>query len=297
MQKAAIILNPAAGNGQLTDNISNIADKLKARYDDVAIYETKEAGDGASYVKQLASEVQLIIGAGGDGTVHELINALAPLDNRPIFAILPGGTCNDFSRAIGMDQDPLAAAEQIMIQRVENVDIGKSGDKFFLNFWGIGLITQVSANIDSKLKDKLGKLSYYLSAAQTITGFEPFRLKIESDRFQYDGKACLLIVGNGAYTGGMKTFFPETGLQDGLFDVLMIKETSIELAWQAIQSKMLSDIPESDNISYFKTDKLTLHATPDQEIDCDGEIGGRTPVTLENMKQHLAVIVGDFQDG
>ncbi|KIL34199.1 diacylglycerol kinase [Cohnella kolymensis] len=296
MQKAAIILNPAAGNAQLPENIDRIAHKLRDQYDDVTIYETKEAGDGAGFVKKIASEVQLIVGAGGDGTIHELINALAPLENRPLFAVVPGGTCNDFSRAIGMAQDPLAAAEQIMSHRIRQVDIGKYGDKYFLNFWGIGLIAQVSTNIDSNLKDKLGKLSYYLSAAQTIPGFEPFLLKVESERFEYNGKACLLIVSNGAYTGGVKTFFPKTDLQDGLFDVLIIKETSIELAWQAIQSKMTSDIPESDNISYFRADKLTVLATPDQRIDCDGEISGRTPVYLENMRQHLSVILGDFQD-
>lgn len=79
MQKAAIILNPAAGNAQLPENIDHIADKLRNQYDDVSIYETKKAGDGAAYVKKIASEVKLIIGAGGDGTIHELINGSLPM--------------------------------------------------------------------------------------------------------------------------------------------------------------------------------------------------------------------------
>ncbi|WP_424767654.1 diacylglycerol/lipid kinase family protein [Paenibacillus sp. sgz302251] len=294
MKKAAIILNPAAGNSSMIEHMDEIADRLKQSYDEVRVYETKEAGDGAKYVEQLSAEVDLIIGAGGDGTIHELINALCSLENRPLFAILPGGTCNDFSRAIGMNQDPMLALEQILAHHTERVDVGKYGNHYFLNFWGIGLITDVSNNIDPHKKERLGKLSYYLSAAQSITGFEPFALKIDSEDYQYDGQACLLMVGNGAYTGGMRTFFPETDLQDGLFDVLIIKETSLTLAWQAIQSKLTSEIPESDNISYFRTKALRIEAAPAQQIDCDGEIREHTPAYLENRKQHLQVIVGDF---
>ncbi|MBW7454632.1 diacylglycerol/lipid kinase family protein [Paenibacillus sepulcri] len=294
MQRAVIILNPAAGKSTMVNQIGIISDKLKQRYEEVVIYTTEAAGDGAAYIGKHASEFDLIIGAGGDGTVHELINALCPLERRPLFAILPGGTCNDFSRAIGMNQDPLLAVEQILANQVKQVDVGKSGSRYFLNFWGIGLITLVSNNVDSDKKERFGKLSYYISAAQSITGFEPFSLKIKSADFDYDDTACLLVIGNGAFTGGMRTFFPETDLEDGKFDVLIIKETSMELAWKAIALKLTNEMPEGGAIRYFKTGKLSIEASPGQEIDCDGEIGDRTPDELENLKQYLSVLVGDF---
>ncbi|GGD90395.1 diacylglycerol/lipid kinase family protein [Paenibacillus nasutitermitis] len=294
MPRAVIILNPAAGKSAMVDQMDRITDKLRLRYDEVVVYQTEAAGDGAAYIQRHAAEFDLIIGFGGDGTIHELINALCPLAERPLFAILPGGTCNDFSRAIGMNQDPLLAVEQILVGRVKHVDVGRSGSRYFLNFWGIGLITLVSNNIDSDQKERLGKLSYYISAAQSITGFEPFSLKITSADFDYDNTACLLVISNGAYTGGMRTFFPETDLEDGLFDVLIIKETSMELAWKAIQLKLTGEMPEGGAVCYFKTNKLSIEASPGQEIDCDGEIGDRTPDELENVRQHLAVLVGDL---
>ena len=105
--KIAVILNPNAGNKKLIESIDLICNRLRTIFSEVKLYETEAPGQGREIVKEIASDVDVIVGAGGDGTIYELINALAPLERRPIFAILPGGTCNDFSRAIGMNQNPL----------------------------------------------------------------------------------------------------------------------------------------------------------------------------------------------
>ncbi|MDN4526931.1 diacylglycerol/lipid kinase family protein [Fictibacillus fluitans] len=294
MKKAAIILNPYAGNKQLVDNIDEVVKKLEQGYSDVILHRTKEEGDGGRFLAEIAGDVDLIIGAGGDGTIHELVNALCPLENRPDFAILPGGTCNDFSRAIGMDQDPFKAVDQILENRIEKLDVGHCNTNYFLNFWGIGLITQVSANIDSQVKDRFGRLSYYLATAQTVKNYESFHLEIESPDFTYNGDASMLIVGNGPFTGGIRAFFPDTNIQDGKFDILIVKEPSLKLIWDAVQSKLLNTTPANEDLLYYKTDSLSLTATPDQLIDCDGERNARTPATLENLKNYLSVIVGSF---
>lgn len=294
MSKAAIIVNPNAGNKQLVENIHIVVEKLETQYSEVIVYETKDVGDGGEFLKKIASDIDLIIGAGGDGTIHELVNALCPIEKRPLFAILPGGTCNDFSRAIGMNQDPFKAIDQILEHKVEQLDVGHCNADYFLNFWGIGLITQVSTNIDSQVKDKFGRLSYYLSAAQTLKDYESFSLEIDSPDFTYHGDAAMLIVGNGPFTGGIKAFFPDTDIQDGKFDILIVKEPSLMVLWDAISSKLLNQVPTHEDILYYKTDRLTLKATPDQLIDCDGERNARTPAELVNLKHYLSVIVGDF---
>ncbi|MDN4075727.1 diacylglycerol/lipid kinase family protein [Fictibacillus terranigra] len=294
MNKAAIIVNPNAGNKKLVENIHEVVKRLEEKYSKVIVYETKEVGDGGEFLTKIAGEVDLVIGAGGDGTVYELVNALCPLKKRPLFAILPGGTCNDFSRAIGMDQDPFKAVEQILEHKVEQLDVGHCNADYFLNFWGVGLITQVSTNIDSQVKDRFGRLSYYLSAAQTLKDYESFNLEIESPDFTYQGDAAMLIVGNGPFTGGVRAFFPDTDIQDGKFDILIVKEPSLRLIWDALQSKLLKQIPSSEEIHYYKTGRLKVKASPGQLIDCDGERHAHTPAEMVNLEKYLSVIVGNF---
>ncbi len=114
MAKAALIMNPNAGNGQWADKLNDIQNKLETAYDSAEIYKTSKPGDGAAIVRSIGESVDLLIGFGGDGTIYELINALAPLEKRPVFAIIPGGTANDFSRAVNMSQEPMEALEQIL---------------------------------------------------------------------------------------------------------------------------------------------------------------------------------------
>ncbi|MGC4377341.1 diacylglycerol kinase family protein [Fictibacillus sp. Mic-4] len=296
MKKAAIILNPTAGNRKLANSIDVIKERLLEGFDQVVIHETKEKGDGAKIVSLLAEEVDLLIGAGGDGTIYEIVNALCPLKKRPAFAIIPGGTCNDFSRTIGMNQDPLIAVEQILEKKTEQVDVGKCDKQYFLNFWGIGLISEVSANIETDNKQRLGKLSYYISAGKTVFQSESFHLKVKSDSVSYDDDAVMLLIGNGAFLGGFRAFFPESDIQDGLFDVLIVKEASLQHVWTWLQSKVRNQFPdgENDGLVYFHAKKLEIEASPVQEIDCDGERNYCTPSRISVLPAHLTVLVGDY---
>jgi YegS/Rv2252/BmrU family lipid kinase len=296
VKKVALILNPNAGKRKLADSIHVMKEKLQKGFNEVEICVTKEAGDGAKIVSSLEGKVDLIIGAGGDGTIYELINAICRLKDRPVFAIIPGGTCNDFSRTIGMNQDPILAAEQIIEKRMELVDVGKCEKQYFLNFWGIGLISKVSDNMDTQNKQLLGKLSYYISAGQTVFDSEPFQLKVKSDTTSYDGEAMMLLIGNGSYVGGFQSFFPESHVQDGLLDVLIVKQTSLTHLWTWMQSKIQQQFPAeaNDSLIYFQARGIEIETTPKQEIDCDGECNFSTPSKIKILPKHLKVLVGDI---
>lgn len=291
-----MIVNPNAGNKKLINSIEQIEEMLLSKFEEVTIHKTEKEGDGAKLVETLADDVDLLIGAGGDGTIYELINALAPLEKRPVFAIIPGGTCNDFSRTLGIDQHPVKAVEQILKQNTQKVDIGRSDNQYFMNFWGIGLVSKVSENIDSGTKQLLGRLSYYISAGQTVLEEEPFQLKIESETTSYEGEAVMLLIGNGSFLGGIQSFFPSSSVQDGDLDVLIIKQTSIGQLWTWLQTRLQKEVPSegNDDLVYFRAKQLKIEATPNQEIDTDGEKTSNTPAIVTILQAHLEVIVGDF---
>ncbi|AKO91778.1 diacylglycerol/lipid kinase family protein [Priestia filamentosa] len=295
MMSAALILNPNAGNGKIKKELQHIKEIIESTYAPLSVYETKREGDGARLVKELESKVDLIIGAGGDGTIHELINAMCKLETRPLFAVLPGGTCNDFSRGIGMDQNIIKAAQQIATGRVEKVDIGKSEHQYFSNFWGIGLINEVSENIEEDSKARFGKLSYYMSTAKTITNIEPFYVEIEGDGEEFKGEAVMVVVGNGAFTGGLRPFFPKNHLQDSCLDVLVVTESNVQTFWKLFLSNFSDEkVIQEESILKFQAKHVKVTTSPAQKIDCDGERKYYTPDSINVLPRFLEVIVGNF---
>ncbi|MCT2537290.1 diacylglycerol kinase family lipid kinase [Aquibacillus koreensis] len=295
MERVAVIFNPTAGRGKLQKQKVKIEEILHNQFEQVDFYETQKYGDSGDLVRKVASEVDIIIAAGGDGTVNEVVNALCRLDRRPVLGIIPGGTSNDFSRAIGMYQNPVKATYQIVDKHQQPVDVGKTDKNYFLNFWGIGLITQVASNVDSEVKDRYGRFGYYLRTAQTMGKTEPFHLQLEADDFNFDDEAVMLVVGNGTFTAGVEAFFPKGDVQDGLLDVLLIKETSVQVFWSMLQTKMSNQPTKEEGYIYFQTKKLKVTATPEQTVDCDGERRCSTPSEIEVLPDYLTMLVGEMK--
>ncbi|MBM7643825.1 YegS/Rv2252/BmrU family lipid kinase [Scopulibacillus daqui] len=296
MDKVSVIVNPNAGQKKIKNHLDSIKNILSDGFKQVSFYETRKKGDGTSYAKKLANSSDVIIAAGGDGTVYEVLNGLSPLNDRPAFAIIPGGTCNDFSRALGMSQNPAKAAEQIVQQNIQDIDVGFDGCQYFLNFWGIGLITAVSSQIEEDIKSTFGRLSYYLSTIQNIKENDTFHYEISSSDYYYSGKAEMIIIANGPFTGGIKPFLPEVNIQDGMLDVLVLREANLSSLFSILKKRtgMLASIDE--NIIHFQTPQLTLKTSPKKLIDCDGERHLKTPAeaTIRALPNHLKMLAGKF---
>ncbi len=294
INRVDLIINPKAGNGRLHEQLDNIVAQLEAYFPAVNVYETHKPGDASDYISELKGKTDFVIGAGGDGTIYELINSLAPLPERPAFGIIPGGTCNDFSRALGISQNPLEAAKQICEKDFRAIDVGQCDHQYFLNFWGIGLITQASTNINPKMKESFGRLSYYLSAIQSISEDRSFQLKLESDECAYEGDAAMVLIGNGPFTGGVRAFFPQSDIEDGKLEVLIIESNRFQTFWDMLRSKMMNAVPNSEDILYFQSNHIKIETLPNQTIDCDGERDYETPSTIRVLPGHIQMPVGNY---
>ncbi|SEO71419.1 lipid kinase, YegS/Rv2252/BmrU family [Amphibacillus marinus] len=292
MEKAILLINPNAGQGKLKGLATELVARLTAAFKEVKQINLADPQVDRTQIAELAQEFDLVIAAGGDGTVHSVVNAIAPLEERPALAIIPGGTANDFARQLNIAQDPLDAVEQIFARKTEWIDIGQANTSYFLNFWGIGLITETSQSVDTTNKQTVGKLAYYLGAVQSIGKFTPFKVSIKSEQSHIEDEVVMVIIGNGSYTGGIRAFFPENKINDGLFEVVLIKEASIQTAWSILQAKLTKTTENSKGIITFRTNTLTINTEPNQQIDCDGEAEGHTPALIKALPKHINVIVG-----
>ncbi|WP_017472362.1 diacylglycerol/lipid kinase family protein [Amphibacillus jilinensis] len=294
MDKVAVLMNKNAGKGQLADSQQAIAKVLESRFAEVVFYDMAQFSDRTKAILQILKQFDLVIIAGGDGTVHEVVNIVAPLPHRPTLAIIPAGTANDFSRQINMPQDPIEAAQTILALKKQSVDIGKTEQRYFVNFWGIGLITQASQSIDARSKQNIGKLAYYLQAIQSVGQVTPFKLTLQTQDKVIEDQAVMVIIGNGSYTGGVRALLPKANISDGLFEVLVIKEASIQTVLSILQSRKASvDHQELEGVIALQTHCLSISTEPSQTIDCDGESDGQTPTEIVVLPKHIEMIVGE----
>jgi YegS/Rv2252/BmrU family lipid kinase len=292
MKHVTLLINPAAGKQALIPSLDAILEKWRSVTKEVEVFYTRAPGDGLALILSLAEKTDLVIAAGGDGTVYECVNALAPLARRPLFGVLPCGTCNDFSRTLGIEQDPVDATEQLLRLRSKKVDVGQNGDHYFLNFWGIGLMTEVSDGVDSDIKKRWGRLAYYLSTLKHAQDPIPFALEVDADGFQYRGPATLLIAGNGTHLGGIPTFVPHGSVTDGQFDCLIVKEGGLWSLLPDFASRMAGG-NGGKNVLTFRARELSVTTHPLLKADTDGEKHTYTPTHLSVIPRHLEVLTGE----
>ncbi|WP_416293507.1 diacylglycerol/lipid kinase family protein [Paenibacillus illinoisensis] len=292
--KALLIHHNHAGKANRADAVGTAAGVLAPAVRELVVVRTDEPGEGEALCQDRGEEFDVVFILGGDGTVHECVNGLARLQNPPLIGILPGGTCNDFARSLGLSPDVEVAARQLLEGHAVSIDIGQANDRVFTNFFGIGLISDTSQNINSNLKGTLGKLSYFISTLQTISNTEPFHYRMEADGKTMEGEAVMIYAANGRFLGTNSLPFAPDALQDGELDILIIHETGIPLLREILSHKPEGEWqPQNESISYFKASTLLLETDAPMPVDTDGELYMKTPAELSVLAGHLTFLTGD----
>ncbi len=247
-------------------------------------------GEGEKICFHLGDRYDIVIIYGGDGTVHDCVNGIARLEKRPIIAVLPGGTCNDFSRSIGVPVDLKAACRLLKTGVVRKVDLGAMNDRYFVNFWGIGMITETSENIDEKKKSAIGKVSYYLSALEVFRNPSYFHYMIEADGEILEGNAVMVIALNGNFIGTVELPF-QASHEDGFLDLIIVKKAGFSLVKEMIHTKTLQVTDEQKaNLEHRRVKLFTVHTGNPMRIDMDGEVYASTPAVCKVKPGYIRFI-------
>ena len=207
MSKVLLIVNPSSG-GEKAKSYEDLArEKLAECFNEVVVKHTEKGGDAAAFAKQAAEDrYDSVFVMGGDGTVNEGISGLAELDYRPTFGFFPLGTVNDLARALGIPLDAEEAIQNLDINKVKPLDIGKINDQYYMNVVAIGTIPESINNVDSEDKTKWGKFAYFISGFKQLmdTSFYEFHLKIDGEERTI--KSSTLLIGSTNSIGVSKAF-------------------------------------------------------------------------------------------
>ena len=293
MQKRArVIYNPTSGREALKRNLIDILAVFEeAGYETSAYATTPEPNSAQNEAKRASLDgFDLIVAAGGDGTINEVVNGIAPLEKRPKLAIIPAGTTNDFARALHIPrEDPVEAAKVVLKGQTFNMDIGKAGEKYFMNIAGGGLLTELTYDVPSDLKTIFGYLAYLVRGAELLPRIKPIEMDLEYDGGEFKGKASMFLLAMTNSIGGLEQIVPDAKLDDGKFTMIIVKTSNIVEIVQLL-AKVLSGGRHINDprIIYKKTSKLVANPVQDKmQINLDGEYGGDAPMTFIDLKQHI----------
>lgn len=294
-KSALIIINPTAGQEEACNYEELIKAKLQESYSEIHIKYTEREGDATSFAKEAAEQrVNLVVALGGDGTVNETVNGLAPFDDPPVLGIIPMGTVNDLARSLNIPLQPEDAIELLVNGVEKKVDVGLAENRYFTNFLIIGNASKAIHEVDSNEKSKLGSFAYFIEVAKKIAKDETFRAKVEMPEDSWQGEAAIVIIGLIDSLGGIDSILTDTKLGDGMFHILVIKEFNLSKLLNMTPDMLKGKIKNSNNVESFTSSQVKVTALNQsiEHSDIDGEKGPKLPIEVKIFPRHLTIRTG-----
>ena len=296
MKRARIIYNPTSGREAIRRDLVDILNVYeKAGYETSAFATTAEPNSALNEARRAAEAgFELLVAAGGDGTINEVVNGIAPLEKRPMLAIIPAGTTNDYARALRIPrEDPLEAAKVILKGKAAKMDVGQANDTYFINIAAGGSLSELTYSVPSKLKSMYGYLAYVVKGAEMLTRVAPMNLRVEYDNGVFEGRSSMFFLALTNSVGGFEQIVPDAQLDDGKFTLLVVKTTKFAEILQLISEVLTGKHVDNPNLLYVKSENVTIKPLDENAkvmINLDGEYGGDAPVVFKDHKAHIAMV-------
>lgn len=289
-EKYLFIVNPVAQRGNSIKEWQYAREYLLNRGIPFSECISEKAGDCIDFAKKGAEEGHCsIISVGGDGTINEVVNGLrSSLENVNI-GILPTGTGNDFAKSLEIPNNTLEALDIILKGKTKKTDIGRVNGKLFLNVGGVGFDAEVCNVANTSMKKLTGTSAYLVSVIKTLFNFTPTDLSLTIDDNVYNEKVWLTSVANGKYFGNGMKVAPDAELNDGLFDIVVVKETSALYFLRVFPSVFNGTHIKDESVKVIRGKKVILESPVKLTVQCDGEIIGTTPITFEVIHNGISV--------
>lgn len=304
MKKAYFIFNPHSGKQNSHDSlrlhIISVIDKItKAGYE-VTVRPTQYQEDAYISVKDICgrNEFDIIACSGGDGTLNEVIHGMMESENRPPVLYMPTGTTNDFASSMGIPKNPDEACENINAGGIYSCDICSFNDRFFTYVAAFGAFIETVYETPQQIKNVLGHAAYILDAIKRIRTLEnSYHLKITYADKTIEDDFVFGMITNSTSVGGIIYTSSNVSLNDGLFEVTLIKKPKTLIEFQNIMTALLSkqqdiDKSQSEYIISFKASSAEIHCDEEFAWTLDGEYGGKEKdITIKNNRKAVDFIV------
>ncbi|AHV95594.1 Sphingosine kinase [Paenibacillus sabinae T27] len=271
--------------------LADILDRLDQGGIEATTHATTGEGDATAAAADAVDRgYDLIIAAGGDGTLNEVVNGMAEKPNLPPLGVLPLGTTNDFARAMGIPKYWEDSCDLIIKQQSRLIDLGKANDRYFINIAGGGTLTELTYEVPSRLKTMMGQLAYYLKGIEKMASLSPTELMIRANGQELiHDEFMLFLIANTNSVGGFEKLAPDARIDDGLFDVIALKKCNLAELIRLVTLALRGEHLQDKKVVYFRTNEMEVTSTGYVQLNLDGELGGTLPGHFRILPQHLRI--------
>ncbi len=282
-KRLLFIVNPRSGKGQIKEHLADILDiMIKAGYQ-VSVHITQSGGDATNQTIEQVENYDRIVCSGGDGTLDEVVTGMMRLEEEKRIPIgyIPAGSTNDFGNSLGIDKNMLNAANISVSDNLFPCDIGRFNSDSFVYVAAFGIFTEVSYATSQDLKNILGHAAYIIEGAKQLRDIPSFRMQVEYDGNVVYEEFIFGMITNSKSVGGFQGIIRgDIGLNDGVFEVTLIKMPRNPIELNEILGFMTGIIPDSDMVYAFQTKEIKFISTEVVPWTLDGEFGGNHDVVV-----------------
>lgn len=295
-KKLLLIVNPCSGKAKMRPALLGVVEIFAKADFDVTVYPTKEREDATKKVATLKEkDYDLIVVCGGDGTLNEVITGLMESEADIPIGYIPAGTLNEWSTGLGISKTIRQAAKDIVKGKEITLDIGQFGDKYFTYTASFGAFTSASYSANQDVKNVLGQAAYFFEGIKSLGTIKPIHLKFECDDREIEGDFLFGAISNSMSVGGIVKFDQAAvQLNDGLFEVLLIKNPANVLGFQTIIDGIVKHELNRENLEFFRTKKISVTSDGALDWTLDGEHGvSNDKIKIKNIHNAVRFIVPD----
>ena len=295
-KRILIIANPNSGKAKMKKELMYVVKNFSDEGYEVSVYPTKERADATVRAEQIKDgEYEMVIVCGGDGTLNEVITGIMRAGVNCKIGYVPAGTLNEWSQGLGISHKIKKAAKDILTGKEITLDIGKFGDKYFTYTASFGAFTSVSYSTPQGMKNVLGQAAYFIGGIKSLGSIKSNHLKLILDDKEIEGDFLFGAVSNSMSVGGIVKFKENVvKLNDGLFEVLLIRKPNNILKLQPIVDGLLKKNFDREGIEFLHASKVEIECKDGLAWTLDGEYSSSNgKFTIENIHNAIRFVVPD----
>lgn len=287
-----LVYNPVSGKSENRESRLGRAllelGKLNAL---ITVYQTKEKGDAYEKLKSLdMSRYDLLVVCGGDGTLHELVNATLKLGIQIPIGYIPFGSTNDYARNLGINSRN--AAKNIRKMKTKKLDVGEFNGEFFNYVAAFGAFTEISYSTPQDIKNSVGYLAYLLNGIKAVPEIRPFHFRCKTDTELIEDDILIGMITNTTSVAGLKRREDDIKLDDGKLEYIFVKYPKNILEIETLLFKLAAGDFDSHYLYHGQSERFEI-ISDNIAWTLDGEEGGSTTnVEINTHGKAFEIITG-----
>ncbi|MEP7198890.1 MAG: diacylglycerol kinase family protein [Chloroflexota bacterium] len=299
--RALLIHNPTAGQRNWDTALHEVGAHLRSLGWQLTVRQTAQRGDATTFARAAVAErLDVVLVAGGDGTINEALNSLA--HSAVALGVLPIGTANVWAQEIGLpvprllDPDPnplLTGVKQLCDGVVYVMDLGQVNDRYFMLYGSVGFDAHIVREMEARtdLKQQIGGLAYYIAGAAAAWQFRGTRATLAIDGKRIRRRIWAVMAGNTQLYGGVMRVAPDALADDGLLDIVVVEGHGPLATLRHYAGFILRGIWTDSQIELFRARTVEITTQQPMPVQVDGDAAGVSPITIRVVPAALRVLV------